>query len=101
MVCFAQCDRHHIISRAKCSPAKEVPQPSAAAAEARSQSAGSCAAPLIVGRVTLENAIMAQPKRRLDVRIKRAYLPASACDGTRILIDRIWGTPQEADFLAR
>lgn len=33
---------------------------------------------------------MAQPKPRLDVRIKRAYLPASAADGTRILVDRIW-----------
>jgi uncharacterized protein YeaO (DUF488 family) len=33
---------------------------------------------------------MAQSKHRLDVRIKRAYLPASAGDGIRILVDRIW-----------
>ena len=33
---------------------------------------------------------MAQSKHRLDVRIKRAYLPASAGDGTRILVDRVW-----------
>ncbi|MHB1871336.1 MAG: DUF488 domain-containing protein [Steroidobacteraceae bacterium] len=33
---------------------------------------------------------MAQSKQRLDVRIKRAYLAASALDGTRILVDRVW-----------
>jgi uncharacterized protein YeaO (DUF488 family) len=26
----------------------------------------------------------------MDVRLKRAYEPAAACDGERILIDRIW-----------
>ncbi len=33
---------------------------------------------------------MAHSKETLEVRIKRAYLPASARDGTRILVDRIW-----------
>lgn len=33
---------------------------------------------------------MAHSKETLTVRIKRAYLPASARDGTRILVDRIW-----------
>ena len=33
---------------------------------------------------------MAQSRYQLDVRIKRAYLTASAGDGARILIDRIW-----------
>jgi uncharacterized protein YeaO (DUF488 family) len=31
-----------------------------------------------------------RPKADLDVRIKRAYEPASPGDGTRILVDRLW-----------
>ncbi|HEY4212698.1 MAG TPA: DUF488 domain-containing protein [Steroidobacteraceae bacterium] len=30
------------------------------------------------------------PRTRADVRIKRAYDPPSAKDGTRILVDRLW-----------
>jgi uncharacterized protein YeaO (DUF488 family) len=33
---------------------------------------------------------MAAAKRALDIRIKRAYEPASPEDGTRILVDRLW-----------
>ncbi len=33
---------------------------------------------------------MIRSNEMLDVRIKRAYLPASTRDGTRILVDRIW-----------
>lgn len=33
---------------------------------------------------------MTHSNKMLDVRIKRAYLPASTRDGTRILVDRIW-----------
>jgi uncharacterized protein YeaO (DUF488 family) len=29
-------------------------------------------------------------KRRLDVRLKRAYEPAAEADGYRVLIDRLW-----------
>ena len=29
-------------------------------------------------------------KRAVDVRVKRAYEPAAASDGERVLIDRIW-----------
>ncbi|HUK59337.1 MAG TPA: DUF488 domain-containing protein [Stellaceae bacterium] len=28
--------------------------------------------------------------RKIDIRLKRAYEPASADDGTRILVDRLW-----------
>jgi uncharacterized protein YeaO (DUF488 family) len=36
--------------------------------------------------------------KRLDVRLKRAYEPASASDGYRVLIDRLWprGISREA-----
>jgi len=33
---------------------------------------------------------MARTSQTLDIRIKRAYLPAARRDGTRILVDRIW-----------
>lgn len=33
---------------------------------------------------------MSRTKSSLDIRIKRAYEPASTADGTRILVDRIW-----------
>ncbi len=33
---------------------------------------------------------MAHSKHKLDVRIKRAYLPSSTRDGARVLVDRIW-----------
>ncbi|MGH8217914.1 MAG: DUF488 domain-containing protein [Steroidobacteraceae bacterium] len=33
---------------------------------------------------------MSRSRSSLDIRIKRAYEPASAADGTRILVDRIW-----------
>jgi uncharacterized protein YeaO (DUF488 family) len=33
---------------------------------------------------------MAAPAVRFDIRLKRAYEPRSASDGTRILIDRLW-----------
>jgi uncharacterized protein YeaO (DUF488 family) len=33
---------------------------------------------------------MATRSKRLDIRLKRAYLPASADDGVRVLVDRLW-----------
>ena len=33
---------------------------------------------------------MAQAAAKLDVRLKRAYLPASPKDGVRVLVDRLW-----------
>jgi uncharacterized protein YeaO (DUF488 family) len=33
---------------------------------------------------------MAQTAAKVDVRLKRAYLPASPEDGVRILVDRLW-----------
>lgn len=33
---------------------------------------------------------MAQPASKLDVLIKRAYLPPSPEDGVRVLVDRLW-----------
>lgn len=32
----------------------------------------------------------AKPKARPDIRLKRAYEPAAAEDGARILVDRLW-----------
>jgi uncharacterized protein YeaO (DUF488 family) len=34
--------------------------------------------------------IMTDARERSDVRLKRAYLPPSPKDGTRILVDRLW-----------
>jgi uncharacterized protein YeaO (DUF488 family) len=31
-----------------------------------------------------------QSRKRIDVRLKRAYEPAAASDGYRVLIDRLW-----------
>src|SRR5258708_16065518 len=33
---------------------------------------------------------MAQAAAKLDVRLKRAYLPPSSEDGVRVLVDRLW-----------
>lgn len=33
---------------------------------------------------------MSAPVTGLDIRLKRAYEPAAAADGTRVLIDRLW-----------
>jgi uncharacterized protein YeaO (DUF488 family) len=33
---------------------------------------------------------MARTPQQLDIRLKRAYEPASSDDGTRILVDRLW-----------
>lgn len=33
---------------------------------------------------------MSAPATEQDIRLKRAYEPAAAADGTRILIDRLW-----------
>ena len=33
---------------------------------------------------------MAATAAQFDIRLKRAYAPRSASDGTRILIDRLW-----------
>ena len=33
---------------------------------------------------------MDAPVTELDIRLKRAYEPAAATDGTRVLIDRLW-----------
>ena len=33
---------------------------------------------------------MAKQSKKPDIRLKRAYLPPSAGDGVRILVDRIW-----------
>jgi len=30
------------------------------------------------------------PRASFDIRLKRAYEPAAAADGTRILVDRLW-----------
>src|SRR3546814_17819914 len=38
---------------------------------------------------------------RLDIRLKRAYAPPAASDGTRVLIDRLWprGVTKEAALI--
>jgi uncharacterized protein YeaO (DUF488 family) len=33
---------------------------------------------------------MARQAKRFDIRLKRAYEPASAGDGVRVLVDRLW-----------
>jgi uncharacterized protein YeaO (DUF488 family) len=33
---------------------------------------------------------MVKPSKRLDVRLKRAYLEPSPDDGVRVLVDRLW-----------
>lgn len=47
-------------------------------------------APLTNDPAGVNYAVMAQSRHPPGVRIKRAYLPASADDGIRILVDRIW-----------
>ena len=39
-------------------------------------------------------------KRPGDIRLKRAYEPAAAADGTRILVDRLWPRGVSKDVLA-
>jgi uncharacterized protein YeaO (DUF488 family) len=44
---------------------------------------------VVVSRTTSEE-VVRQGTARLDIQLKRAYEPAAAADGVRILVDRLW-----------